>query len=194
MPSYKDASGKSKLKALDSLGSSKLNFDTDEKLSAIEVELGKFIKRILQNLDSAIMIVSGKIKDIVTQENNGSVEVLANPELVYQDKGVNGSVSKKYNTPFSYKNKRPPVQPFIDWIKKKNITLRNNEYYKGKASEFKKVTKEDEIKSVAYAIREKVYQQGIKPRNIYTKEIPKLIEDLQNGITDYVVETIIRDL
>ena len=37
---------------------------------------------------------------------------------MFQDKGVSGK-KKKYDTPFSYKNKRPPIGPLAQWAKKK---------------------------------------------------------------------------
>jgi len=42
----------------------------------------------------------------------------------YQDKGVSGKL-KKYNTPYSYKSKMPPVKAFDKWIVKKGIAPRN---------------------------------------------------------------------
>jgi hypothetical protein len=188
----KEASKASKLSKLDTLGKSKLEFDEGDKLDAIEIAAGKFIKRVQTNIEESNMIVSGKISDITIQRKNDVIEVLGSPELVYQDKGVNGAIIKKYDTPFSFKNSRPPVQPFIEWIKRKNINLRNNEKYGGKGSEFKKLSKEEQIESAAYAIRESVYQKGFKPRKIYSKEIPKLIEDVKNEVSNYMVETILK--
>lgn len=43
---------------------------------------------------------------------------------IYQDKGVSGKI-KKYNTPYSYKNKMPPAKAFDKWIVKKGIAPRN---------------------------------------------------------------------
>lgn len=192
--SLREASKAAKISQLDSFGTSKGEFTIENQLTAIELVIGDFIKRIHENLQQEDMIVSGKIKDIVVEKNGNTIEVLANEELIYQDKGVNGSKVKKYNTPFSYKNKKPPVQPFIEWIKKKNITLRNNAKYKGKESEFKHLTKEQEIESAAYAIREKVFQEGVKPRNVYSKEIPKLIEDCGKELGELIVKEILRKL
>jgi len=42
----------------------------------------------------------------------------------FQDKGVSGK-EKKYNTPYSYKNKMPPIKPLAMWAKGKNIRLRD---------------------------------------------------------------------
>ncbi len=36
---------------------------------------------------------------------------------MFQDKGVSG-IKKKYNTPFSYKSKMPPIKPLQLWAKK----------------------------------------------------------------------------
>ena len=40
--------------------------------------------------------------------------------MEYQDKGVSG-VKKKYSTPYSYKDKRPPASAFDKWTIRKGI-------------------------------------------------------------------------
>jgi hypothetical protein len=42
----------------------------------------------------------------------------------FQDKGVSGT-EKKYNTPYSYKSKMPPIKPLAEWAKRKGIKLRD---------------------------------------------------------------------
>lgn len=163
MPTLKQAAKAAKVNQLNSLGTSKGAFDSGNLLNAVEITIGNFIKRIQRNIEGADMIVSGRISDITTRRNGNTIEVLAYPELIYQDKGVNGSKVKKYNTPFSYSDKRPPVEPFIDWVKRKPLTIK----------------KGSTVEGAAYAVREKVFQEGFGPRNIYSKEIPKLIKDLK---------------
>lgn len=129
------------------------------------------------------MNVTGGMAQIEIQAAGDHVNVLANNYLLYQDRGVNGSKIKLYDTPHSYTDKKPPVQPFIDWIKTKNIQ-----------SPFKELTEEQKINNAAYAMREKVFQTGIKPRNIYSKEIPQLLEDLQNELADFAVQQLVQNI
>jgi hypothetical protein len=43
---------------------------------------------------------------------------------MYQDRGVSGTKTK-YDTPFKYTNKKPPLDPLIAWAKARNIRLRD---------------------------------------------------------------------
>lgn len=74
----------------------------------------------------------------------------------YQDKGVSGKL-KKYNTPYSYKSKMPPVKAFDKWTIKKGIAPRNAK------GEFQS------RKSLQYAIARSVFLNGIKPSLFFTK-------------------------
>jgi hypothetical protein len=171
----------SRVDSLGSLGQSKEDFETNI-LSAIEIAAGEFIERINQNIQNEDMVVSGSIMDITMQSENGSVKVYANPWLLFQDKGVNGSKSKMFDTPFSYKDKMPPVQPFIDYIKNKNIQLRDNTKYGGEESPFKDLTEDEQIERVAWAMARKVFLYGFKPRRIISKEVEQLKQDVINQI------------
>lgn len=173
----KKALQQSRVDSLGSLGQSKEDFEASI-LSAIEVAAGEFIERINQNILNEDMVVSGSIMDITMQSENGSVKVYANPWLLYQDKGVNGSQSKLYDTPFSYKDKMPPVQPFIDYIKNKNLQLRDNAKYGGEESPFKDLTEDEQIERVAWAMARKVFLNGFKPRRIISKEVEQLKQDV----------------
>ena len=188
----KQASKKSqydaKVSQLDSLGQSQDLFDTT--LNSIEVAVGQFVERVLVNIQNQDMNVTGKVSDIEVKTEDNSVVVYANPWLTYQDMGVNGSQNKLYNTPFSYKDKKPPVDVFKSWINTKNIQLRDNSKYYGKESPFKELTEEEQVEKVAWAISSKIYKQGFKPRNVYSKEIPELLEDLGEIIGDAITEQI----
>ncbi len=185
----KKAIQQSKLNQLDILGESKENFETG-LLSTIENVAGDFIQRVIDNIQQEDMVVSGKIADIRLQSENGEVKVYANPWLIYQDKGVNGSIVKRYNTPFSYKDKMPPVEIFKDYIKAKNIQLRNNTTYYGNASPYANLTDDEQIEKAAWGMAMKVFREGIKPRNVYTKELDQLVQDVNENVGEFVKENI----
>lgn len=181
----------SRLGQLDNLGESKENFD-EGTLQVVELVAGSFIQRVIANIQNEDMIVTGKIADISIKSENGDVNIYANPWLLYQDKGVNGSVHKLYNTPFSYKDKMPPVNVFIDYIKTKNLQLRNNAVYHGPASPHKDLTEDEQIEQAAWGMARKVFEDGIKPRNVYTKEIPNLVQELNDEVTKFVMQNIVQ--
>ena len=93
---------------------------------------------------------------------------------MFQDKGVSGK-KKKYDTPFSYKNKKPPIGPLAQWAKKKNIRLRDEQ------GRFKK----GNYNTIGFLISRSIFEKGIKPSLFFTKPferaIKRLPEDLQQA-------------
>lgn len=187
----------SNVKKLDSLGKPIGDYIKEESLQVIEGVVGDFILRVQENINSEKdMVTTGGISNITVKSDGGVVNVYANPWLLYQNFGVNGSKKKLYNTPHAYSDKMPPVQVFKDWIKRKNINLVNNEKYdrvEG-ASPFKELTEEQQINKAAWGMAKKVFKEGFKPRNIYSKEIPQLIKDLQKEVANFCVQAIVQNI
>jgi len=179
-----------KVKQLDNLGTDINQFVQKEGLTVIENILGDFIERVKDNIDAENMPVSGKISDIELKALGNQVNVYAYPWLVWQDRGVNGSEKKLYNTPHSFSDKMPPQKVFVDWIKRKNINLRDNAKYRGAESPFKDLTEEQQINSAAWGMAKKVYKEGFRPRNVYSKEIPQLVEELGEVVADFVLQSV----
>ncbi len=76
----------------------------------------------------------------------------------YLDQGVSGT-KKKYNTPFSYTNKKPPIKSLLSWIKTKRIRFRDK---KGKFTK-------GSYRSIAFVMQNSIYKKGIKPTLFFTK-------------------------
>jgi hypothetical protein len=94
--------------------------------------------------------------EVVTQNNFTIVGFTMLDYGHYQDKGVSGKL-KKYNTPYSYKDKMPPAKAFDKWMVKKGIAPRNAK------GEFQS------RQSLQYAIARSVFLNGIKPSLFFTK-------------------------
>ena len=92
---------------------------------------------------------------------------------MYQDKGVSGT-EKKYNTPFSYKSKMPPVKPLADWAKSRNIRLRDEQG---------KFTKGN-YNTIGYLIARSIYRKGIKPSVFFTKPFEQAFKKLPNELVE----------
>jgi hypothetical protein len=124
------------LNQLDSLGSSRSEFSTEEVFSVVEKDVAKFIDKIHQNVQDSGIVNTGEILDIRMRVNGDSIDVIAPIYLTFQDKGVQGSESsaKAPNSPFKYSTLKPPAATFTSMIKKKNIRLRNNEFMGGNPS------------------------------------------------------------
>lgn len=92
---------------------------------------------------------------------------------MFQDKGVSGT-KKKYNTPFSYKSKMPPIKPLQLWAKKRNIRLRDD---KGK---FKKGS----YKTIGFLIARSIFEKGIKPSLFFTKPFERAFKQLPEELRE----------
>jgi hypothetical protein len=191
----KKALHQQKVDSLDTLGVDLDQFLFQESFTVVESILGDFVLRVQDNINNEDgMVTTGSIADIDIKAENGAVNVYANSWLLFQDYGVNGAVTKLYNTPFSYKDKKPPVQVFKDWIKRKNINLKRNEEFRGEPSPFKELTEEQMINKAAWGMATKIYQEGFKPRNIYSREIKQLVEELQEEIADFTVQSLLQSI
>lgn len=198
---------RSKVQQTDSLGTSVEEFVFEEGMSLVEQIVGDFIERVQDNISKEKNFsTTGKISDISMEMKDGVLNVYANPHLIYQDRGVNGSKVKKYDTPHSFSDKRPPASVFKEWIKNKQVflTSKNDEHrkYDKRLSDkeksedrpFKELTEDEKIERASWAISTKVFNEGIKPRKIYSKEIPKLIEDLQSQLADFAIQQIQQNI
>lgn len=175
---------------LDNFGTDPNNFEMVDPTNLLEAVVGGFVERVHANINAADnLTVTGKIADIEIKVVNDEVQVHAPSHLIYQSRGVNGAKKKLYNTPHKYDQLRPPVGPIKEWIKEKRIRLINNETYYGEAP-FKEMTEDEKINAAAYAIREKIYQEGFKGHDLYEKEIPGLVDDLSETIADFAVQQI----
>ena len=84
---------------------------------------------------------------------------------VFQDKGVSG-VKKKYNTPYSYKQKMPPPSKLDKWTVRKGIAPRDE---KGRFLS---------RKSLQFLIARSIFYNGIKPSLFFTKPFEKYAKEL----------------
>ena len=85
----------------------------------------------------------------------------------FQDKGVSGT-EKKYNTPYSYKSKMPPIKPLSDWAKRKGIRLRDEQ------GKFQK----GNYKTIGFLIARSIFRKGIKPSLFFTKPFEQGFKNL----------------
>ena len=91
----------------------------------------------------------------------------------FQDKGVSGT-EKKYDTPYSYKSKMPPISPLADWAKRKGIRLRDD---KGK---FQK----GNYKTIGFLIARSIQKKGLKPSLFFTKPFEQGFKKLPDELLE----------
>lgn len=115
--------------------------------------------------------------------NSMMLEFIMNEYGLYIDQGVKGANPKlmgdkgKQKAPFSkysYKDKMPPLEPILAWVKAKKIRFRN------KKGQFTKAT----YLGAAFAIQKSIYAQGIKPSLFFTKPFKSAFNDLPQELVD----------
>ena len=116
-------------------------------------------KALYNSLDYKYKTVSGGI----------GIQFLMDEYGLYQDKGVSGK-KKKYNTPFSYKDKMPPSSALDKWSVRKGIAPRD------KSGKF------IPRKSINFLIARSIYNKGIKPSLFFTKPFEKAYKDLPKDL------------
>ena len=119
-------------------------------------------KKLYNSLDKEIEVGANSFRMAFLMEDYGA----------YQDKGVSGT-KKKYDTPFSYKSKRPPLKPIQDWVTKRRFQFRNKET--GKFMSYK---------STAFLITKGIFKNGIKPSLFFTKPFEKAFERLPDELVE----------
>ncbi len=173
--------------SLDNFGTSTQSYDEADVFTAAENDVANFIARVKTNIEGQEMILSGGIEEISVRVSKDGIEIIGNDYLLFQDRGVKGSVSgaKAPNSPHKYTDKMPPLEVFIDYITRKNLIKRNQAQFFEGESPFKDLTEEELITKAARAMQINVFKYGFKPRKIFAKEIPELKEDLKKSIKDF---------
>lgn len=118
-------------------------------------------KKLYNSLDKEIEVGANSFRLAFLMEDYGT----------FQDKGVSGT-QKKYNTPFSYKSKKPPLKPITDWVKRRRFQFRKEN---GKFMSYQ---------STAFLVRNGIFKNGIKPSLFFTKPFEKAFERLPDELIE----------
>ena len=144
-------------------------------LNNTEEILNKFAKRVIQQ--SRTRLTKGKKNaskdlynslryDLTTSAAAFILNFFMEEYGIYQDRGVSGK-KRKYNTPFSYKDKMPPPKALDKWMIRRNI--------KGTRDAQGRFIKR---KSLQYLLARSIYNKGIKPSNFFTKSFKQAFDKL----------------
>lgn len=169
------------------------------RLENTEAALQAFKSFVIQQSRSRLSKGGKNVSKQLYNSLKGNVKQMPNSILVefemedyglFQDKGVSGT-QKKYNTPYSYTTKMPPIAPLAKWAKSKNIRLRDEQgkYKKGNYN------------TIGYLIARSIYKKGIKPTLFFTKpfeqafkKLPdELIEKFGLDVEDFLAYTLKQD-
>jgi len=150
--------------------------DKEETYNALK----RFQQYVVRESRSNLKRMKKNSSNKLYQSIKGSVKVNANsfeldiemlPYGQFQDKGVSGK-KKKYNTPYSYKDKMPPARAFDKWVVRKGIAPRN------KQGQFQN------RKGLSFAIARGIYINGIKPSLFFTKPFEKAFKKLSPELVE----------
>lgn len=118
--------------------------------------------------------IQGNVK---AMPNSISIEFSMEDYGVFQDAGVSGT-KKKYNTPYSYKSKMPPVKAFDKWLIRKGIAPRKNGKFASR-------------KSLAFLMARSIFRNGIKPSLFFTRPFEAAYKNLPEELVEkYGLEAI----
>ena len=144
-------------------------------LNNTEEILNKFAKRVIQQSRTRLTkskknaskdLYNSLRYDLTTSAAAFILNFFMQEYGIYQDRGVSGK-KRKYNTPFSYKDKMPPPKALDKWMVRRNI--------KGTRDAQGKFIKR---KSLQYLLARSIYNKGIKPSNFFTKSFEQAFDKL----------------
>ena len=169
------------------------------RLKKTEAALEAFKNFVIQQARTRLSKSKKNVSKELYNSLKGNVKVMPNSINVdfqmedyglFQDKGVSGT-EKKYNTPYSYTTKMPPVKPLSDWAQSKNIRLRDaqGKYKKGNYN------------TIGFLIARSIYRKGIKPSLFFTKpfeqgfkKLPEeLVQQFGLDVEDFLAFTFNED-
>lgn len=150
------------------------------QLREIKSFLNAFAKKVVDeakaNLKSQKKNVSGRLSDSLDYDLSLDglkfiLTFLMEDYGEFQDRGVSGR-KRKYDTPYSYKDKMPPPKSLDQWVVRKGI--------KGVRDAKGRFIKR---KSLRYLIARSIMNNGIKPSLFFTKPFDRYMKDLPDDIT-----------
>ena len=179
-------------------------------LKAVQAELQAFGKYVVQQ--SRTNLTKGGYKKKghnVTRELYNSVKYEVSEETnkytlsfimqeygTFLDKGVKGTKSnyiENKNSPYSYRNKKPPMQPLADWAKQRNIRLREYKIVDGKKKSTGRFAK-GSYKTIGFLLQKSIFKKGIKATMFFTKPFEVAFKRYKKEINKTLMQDIIDSI
>jgi len=145
-----------------------------DKIEHTEVEkvLNDFVNYVVKESKKNAPKASGDLKKSIKKgkikenPNSISASILAEDYLPFIDQGVSGT-QRKFNTPFAYKNKKPPVRFLQTWLKRKTGKFLARDR-----------------RSSAFALQNHIFKFGIKPTKFFTTPFEQAYKQLPDDIVE----------
>lgn len=137
---------------------------------------GRVVNAAQSNLRRIYKNTSGKLSKSIEGQvsvgpNSMSISFSMEDYGMYQDQGVSGK-KKKYDTPYSYREKMPPPSKFDRMQVRKGIAPR------GEGGRF------TSRKRISFAIARKIFMEGIKPTKFFTSAFNQEFQSLPDEIVE----------
>ena len=128
---------------------------------------------------------SGKLRNSLTYQVSGSSIKFSSsqPSAKFIYWGVNGTM-RNHSSPFSFKDKAPPIDPIMRWMKVKPLRLRDEE-----TGKFIKQT-ESKLKSAAYVIAQAIKRKGIASLKYYDIAYESTLKKWSKILADAIAKDI----
>ena len=132
---------------------------------------------------------SGKLRNSLTYKVRGdSIQFSSSqPSAKFIYWGVNGT-ERNHRSPFSYKDKAPPIDPIMQWMKVKPLRLRDEE-----SGKFIKQT-ESRLRSAAYVIAQAIKRKGIASLKYYEIAYESTLAKWSKILADAIAKDLLEDL
>lgn len=150
-------------------------------LKETEIALNKFAKKVVEdarrNLKVQGLYATGKLSKALGykfKRSKNSFQFDFTPGYAaYVDKGVSGVKQVRNNTPYSYKDKKPPISAFDKWVLKR----------------FPSETRDEsgrfiDRRSMKFALQTHIYNYGIKQSLFFTKPFKKHFNQLESDVIE----------
>ncbi len=129
--------------------------------------------------------------DLKVHKNSFSLKFIMEEYGIFQDKGVRGAdpssvkngKQKAPLSPFSFRGKKPPMQPIADWAKARHIRFRQGKMVNGKWKSTGRYAKGNYI-TIAFWLQNRIFAQGLKPSLFFTKPYVKAFENLPEEVIE----------
>jgi hypothetical protein len=125
---------------------------------------------------SDFLSASIDFEPITLTDTSFVVAIVANDYWKFVDLGVKGAVSSSRapNSPFQYRDKRPPIRPIQEWIAFKSIPLEGRD-------------KQAANRSFAINIANKIRREGLRATNFMSNAVT---EDMVAVLTENIAEVL----
>ena len=100
------------------------------------------------------MFQSAETNDFIIEHNGNSFSIIGDGWILYQDAGINGSKISR-GSEYGFHDKKPPIEAIKKWVATKGIPDK-----------------------AAWAIREKIFQEGFEGKHFLDEEIEQLANDV----------------